>query len=262
MRIRSRTTKIAFALMLVAAFVLIPGTASAQGGAWHGEYYPNPYLSGAPIAIYEHPELYFNWAEGSPDYRIAPDNWSARWTGTLNLSEGVWRFTTETDDGVRLYIDGRLVLDKWYDMPRSQNWTDVELTAGTHYVRMEYYEHGGFAFAKLSWECLGVAAHGGNIITAVRPYGSSWIKIYRWEGGKWLDVNPKGYGRIDASGFLKLDGFPVDMGQYASTGQPYKVELWAEGALIRAVGDTSLGQAEFRVYPGRDSYTPWQIPAP
>ncbi len=255
-------TKALIVLGLLLLGLAIPGSAMAQGGAWHGEYWNNPWLSGLPVAIYEHPELYFNWADGSPDSRIAPDNWSARWTGTLNLQAGVWRFTTETDDGVRLFIDGRLVLDKWYDQTRGQHTVELELSEGVHHIRMEYYEAGGLAFAKLTWDYRGIVAKGGNIITAVRPYGSSWIKVYRWEGGKWLDVNPKGYGRVDGSGYLKLDGFPVDMGQYASTGHPYKVELWAEGALIRSVGDTARGEPAFRVYPGRDNHTPWQVPAP
>jgi len=262
MRNRRNAVKALVVLGLLVLGLAIPGSAMAQAGPWHGEYWNNPWLSGLPIAIYEHPELHFNWADGSPDYRIAPDHWSARWTGTLNLQAGVWRFTTETDDGVRLFIDGRLVLDKWYDQSRTQHTVDVELSEGVHHVRMEYYEAGGLAFSKLNWDFRGVPAKGGNIITAVRNYGSSWIKVYRWEGGKWLDVNPRGYGRIDGSGYLKLDGFPVDMGQYAATGHPYRVELWADGALIRSVGDTARGEPAFRVWPGRDNLTPWQVPAP
>ncbi|NPV06845.1 MAG: hypothetical protein HPY83_02640 [Anaerolineae bacterium] len=260
--LRGLRLKVLVAVVLGLAVLASPTLASAQEGQWYAEYYSNPWLTGPPSVTRNESALSFDWGYGSPDGRIPSDNWSARWTGTLHLQAGLWRFTTETDDGVRLYVDGRLVIDRWHDMSRTAHSAEVELSEGPHHVRMEYYEHMGAAFARLTWEWLGVPAHGGNIITAVRPYGSSWIKVYRWEDGKWLDVNPRGYGRIDANGFLKLDGFPVDMWRYGGNGHPYKVELWAEGSLVASVGDTARGEPEFRVYPATDSYTPWQVPAP
>jgi hypothetical protein len=54
----------------------------------------------------------------------------------------------------------------------------------------------------------------------------------------------------------------VDTNLFGGAGNPYRVELWANGSLIRAVGDTAAGQQEFRVYPYTDNYTPWGCPAP
>ena len=74
-------------------------------------------------------------------------------------------------------------------------------------------------------------------------------------------MNPPGWGPISASGYLKIDGLPIDPADGGS-GQDYRVELWAAGSLIRSVGNTDLGQSEFRVYPWTDNATPWGCPAP
>ena len=96
----------------------------------------------------------------------------------------------------------------------------------------------------------------GNIITCAR-LENSWIKVYRWDGSSWIDVKLEGYGRMSASGYLKLDGMLVDTDTCGGNGHPYRVGLWAGGSLIAAVGDTAAGQSEFRVYANTDNVTPW-----
>jgi hypothetical protein len=77
-----------------------------------------------------------------------------------------------------------------------------------------------------------------------------------------VDVNPRGWGAISPSGYLKIDGLSVDVARYGGRGHPYRVELWANGVLIRSVGNTARGEPEFRVRAGADNYTPWSCPAP
>ncbi len=228
--------------------------------AWRGEYYANPWLAGAPTLVREDRDIRFEWGPGSPDPRLPSDRFSVRWTRAVSFKEGRYRFTTVTDDGVRLYIDGRLVIDRWWDMAPTAHSVEVDLTAGVHSLRMEYYEGGGNATAKLSWEMVRVVREG-NVITCVRPV-NSWIKIYRWDGSQWVDVNPRGWGAISPSGYLKIDGLSVDVARYGGRGHPYRVELWANGVLIRSVGNTARGEPEFRVRAGADNYTPWSCPAP
>lgn len=100
----------------------------------------------------------------------------------------------------------------------------------------------------------------GNVITCVRPE-NSWVKVYRWDGSSWIDVKPEGYGPLSASGYLKLDGMLVDTDTYGGNGHPYRVELWTDGSLIAAVGDTTAGQSEFRIYANTDNVTPWACAA-
>lgn len=127
-----------------------PGAPEATG-SWRGEYFKNQYLSGRPALVREDARIDFDWGTGSPDPRIPADHFSVRWTRQVHFPAGTYRFFTETDDGVRLYVDGRLVLDQWRDMPPTKFWVDVDLTAGVHEVRMEYYEAWGGAVARLKW---------------------------------------------------------------------------------------------------------------
>jgi hypothetical protein len=95
----------------------------------------------------------FDWASGSPDPSIGADTFSVRWTGQVQpqFSE-TYTFYTRTDDGVRLWVNGSLLIDKWIDQGPTE-WTGtIALTGGTKYnIQMEYYENGGGAVAQLSW---------------------------------------------------------------------------------------------------------------
>jgi len=116
------------------------------------EYFSNRTLSGTPAVARQDKIIDFVWNDGSPDPAITTDNFSARWTTRQFFPNGVFRFTTTADDGVRLYIDNQLVVDKWIDQPATAYIADIPLTAGDHDIKMEYYENSGGAIAKLKWE--------------------------------------------------------------------------------------------------------------
>ena len=84
---------------------------------------------------------------------VGPDNFSVRWTGEVQAVEGgSYNFTTTTDDGVRLWVNNSLLVDKWVDQGQTP-WTGtITLSAGQKYpIKMEYYENAGGAFADLRW---------------------------------------------------------------------------------------------------------------
>ncbi|MCC7353306.1 MAG: hypothetical protein IT330_06065, partial [Anaerolineae bacterium] len=223
---------------------------------WQGEYFSNPWVSGPPTLVRADDSINFGWGNGAPATDVPADRFSVRWTRNVNFQQGPYRFTTETDDGVRLYIDGNLVIDRWVDMSPTPNSVEVNLTAGVHVIRMEYYENGGLASAKLTWQALSTLRVG-NLITCVYPR-NSWLKVYRLKAdGSWEDINPNGYGPLDATGRLKIDGLLVDVGRYGTTGHPYWVELWIDGSRHSSVGNTARGEPEFRIRAGVDSRTPW-----
>lgn len=117
---------------------------------WRGEYYANPALAGPPVIVRNDAVIDFNWGTGSPDSRIPPDNFSARWTRTLQFEPGTYRFSFRVDDGVRLFLDNVLVLDDWRDGAEREVFTDVTLTGGPHAFRVEYYERFGVATARFA----------------------------------------------------------------------------------------------------------------
>ncbi|MEJ2749582.1 MAG: PA14 domain-containing protein [Anaerolineae bacterium] len=118
---------------------------------WRGEYYNNINLSGSPAFTRNDSQIDFNWGGGSPGSGVAADNFSVRWTRDVSLNAGRYRFTTKTDDGVRLWVNNRLIIDKWFDQEATTYSGEIDLPGGTVPIRMEYYEHVGGAEAHLSY---------------------------------------------------------------------------------------------------------------
>jgi PKD repeat protein len=118
---------------------------------WRGEYYNNPNLSGNPVLVRNDVSIDFDWGTGSPGPGVPVDGFSARWSRSLNFSAGTYRFYALADDGVRLWIDGNLVIDQWHDSSPTTYTADVTLSAGWHTVVMEYYEDTGGAVVQLTW---------------------------------------------------------------------------------------------------------------
>jgi hypothetical protein len=101
----------------------------------------------------------FDWADLSPDPAVQTDNFSVRWSGqVMPPVTASYTFTTSSDDGVRLYVNGQLVVDNWTDHGVTQNSGSIALTAGLKYdIRMDYYDHAMLATARLSWAYPGQA---------------------------------------------------------------------------------------------------------
>ncbi len=97
----------------------------------------------------------FWWGRSSPapEANVPADGFSVRWTGCLiPRSTELHTLYLRADDGVRLWIDGRLVLDKWTALRGSEVSTTVSLIAGRPTpFRLEYFDASGSASCSLSW---------------------------------------------------------------------------------------------------------------
>ena len=124
----------------------------ADGGSGlKAEYFDNADLTGKTHVRTE-PRVYLDY-EHAPFEDFGPDEWSVRWTGRVRVdTEGAYTFTTTTDDGARLWVDGKLVIDDWAGHPIKDTAGKLTLTKGWHELRLEYVEQAGIAFAKLSWQ--------------------------------------------------------------------------------------------------------------
>ncbi|MGQ9794372.1 MAG: PKD domain-containing protein [Anaerolineae bacterium] len=121
---------------------------------WRGEYFNNPALSGSPVLVRNDPAINFDWGAGSPAPNVSPDRFSVRWTRTIGFPTGTYRFYVRVDDGVRLWIDGNLVIDQWRESAPALYAADVTLSEGPHHLRVEYFEWTGNALIQLMWERL------------------------------------------------------------------------------------------------------------
>jgi hypothetical protein len=148
-------------------------TPIATGAAWYGEYYNNTTLTGLPVMVRNDAAINFNWSEGSPAPGvIGADNFSVRWTGALNLIPGRYRFALTADDGISLWVNNQLLIDRWYDQQVNTTYAELDWPGGVMSVEVNYYEHGGLAQAGLTWTRLGAAANtGGPAIATVNVSG-------------------------------------------------------------------------------------------
>jgi hypothetical protein len=134
----------------VAAQPLVAGT----GAGLSGTYYNTIDLSGSPSVARVDPSVDVNFGTGSPDPALGADNFSVRWTGQVQAPlTGNFVFAAHSDDGVRLRVNGQLVIDNWTDHGDTLNTSPpIHLEAGQKYdISLEYYEHAGGALVRLQW---------------------------------------------------------------------------------------------------------------
>ncbi len=120
----------------------------------HGEYWENNRLDGSPVLVRTDPDVDFGWTLNSPGRGIPFDWYSVRWTGTITVpAGGARRLGVEGNDGYRLYLDGKLLIDDWAKRSYGTRLADVVLTPGSrHAIRLEYFESTGGARVKLVWD--------------------------------------------------------------------------------------------------------------
>jgi beta-glucosidase len=118
-----------------------------------GEYFDNIELFGTPSVTRIDPEVDFSFGTFSPAPGIPEDQFSIRWRGKIILPETIHQIGVTNDDGARLYLDGKLIIDDWHDHAEKANEADVELQAGKEYeIVLEFYDNTFNANAQLTWD--------------------------------------------------------------------------------------------------------------
>jgi hypothetical protein len=127
-------------------------TAGTTGTGLQGQYYDNIDFTSLKVTRTD-ATVNFNFGSGSPDPSIGADTFSVRWAGLVRpTTTAVYTFYTTSDDGVRLYVNGQLLISDWTDHGPTEDSGSISLVAGQKYdLRMEYYENSGGAVATLSW---------------------------------------------------------------------------------------------------------------
>ncbi len=122
-----------------------------------GEYFTNMELKGTPVVTRVDEQINFSWGGNSPATNIEGDLFSVRWTGSLIPKvSGIYKIGLASDDGVRMWIDGKLLVDDWRDHALEYHGVKIELEAAKVYsIKIEFYENSGAAEVKLGWELPG-----------------------------------------------------------------------------------------------------------
>lgn len=125
---------------------------NGQEVPWTGQYYSNVSLSGSPTFTRQDTNIAFDWGTGSPGGGLPVDNFSIRWTKTVNLPASYYYFTVVGDDGVRFYLDGVLRLDAWVAQgATAYTYYVASLPAGNHTLQVDYFESGGPGYSRFDY---------------------------------------------------------------------------------------------------------------
>src|SRR5262245_41748860 len=136
--------------VLIASWAGAAAPAGASG--LRGDYFGDPNLASLKLTRND-AAVNFEWRTGAVAAGVGPDNFSARWTGALTprFSE-TYTFFTQSDDGVRLWVDGRLLIDDWTRHGLTERKGTIALQAGRAYdLRLEYFEYNVDATVRLLW---------------------------------------------------------------------------------------------------------------
>lgn len=153
----------------------LPGTVSiiigAGGTGLKAEYYDNADFTNLKLTRVDR-EINFDWGKLAPDSKLAAESFSVRWNGFLLAPEtGKYQFSTLHNDGIRLYINGNLVIDHFVN--HSKRWSEsasIALVAGRKYdIQVDYYKNTEDAAIKLKWTGPSFAGANGAII------GNDWL---------------------------------------------------------------------------------------
>jgi hypothetical protein len=119
-------------------------------GTWTAAYYPNTNLSGAPAFAQAVASPTSDWGFGSPAFNIPADFFSARFATTATLNGSTYMVSARADDGIRVYVNGALIINEWH-VASSQTYSGfVNLPAGQYPVVVEFLEYGGLASLQFS----------------------------------------------------------------------------------------------------------------
>jgi beta-glucosidase len=119
-----------------------------------GDYFDNIKLSGEPKVERVDKRVNFGWTLFSPHEDLAYDWFSVRWTGKIKAPKtGKFNIGIEGNDGYRMYLDGKLLIDNWQKQSYNTILKEFSFEEGKEYdVKIEFYESAGNAKFKLVWD--------------------------------------------------------------------------------------------------------------
>ena len=116
----------------------------ANESAWVGAYYANAALTGPPAFVRQDTSIGFNWGSGSPN-GLPADNFSVRWLREFDFNNQAYEFLARSDDGVRVYENGNLLINEWRANDGTQTFRREVVLSGRRMIQVDYFEGVGNA---------------------------------------------------------------------------------------------------------------------
>jgi alpha-D-xyloside xylohydrolase len=181
----------------------------------------------------------FHWPE-SPVKGVNEEQFSVRWTGELlSKDAGEYSFISSNDDGVRVYIDGKLIINDWKNHSTETNIGKIELKANTRYtIKIEYFDNIYDGIIKLSWMLPStgkkIVANGVKSRMVYLPGSVKWYNF-------WTGEVQNGQRKISAK--APIDQMPL----FVKAGS-----IIPMGPVMQYSTEKPAGPLEIRVYIGAD----------
>lgn len=218
--------RLTFVLGLILVLLGLSLTTQAQVGiTWTAQYYNNMTLSGAPTATLLESSPSHNWGAGAPVSGVGADQFSVRFSTVLSL-DGSYEISVSADDGVRVYVNGVLLINEWHDATGQVYTATFDTAFGNHSVIIEYFENGGVAYLNYSLRL--ISGSGGT--------GGSWTAQYynntSLSGAPVLtrsEATPShNWGAGAPASGINADGFSVRWASMMQFNGTYRLDIQAD----------------------------------
>ncbi|EUJ10021.1 cytochrome c peroxidase [Methylophilaceae bacterium 11] len=151
----------AVSISSVASVTVTSNGTTSTGTGLNGSYYNSIDLSGNAV-LQRVEDVNFNWGTASPGAGVPANNFTARWTGYVEaLAAGNYQFQTNSDDGVRVYLNNQLIINNWASHgPTLDTSAVISMTAGQRLpITVEFLEFTGGAVMQLLWKAPGASTY-------------------------------------------------------------------------------------------------------
>ena len=222
------------------------------------EYFASRNLEGTPALKRVDESVDFDWGMLQPAPELPANNFSVRWTGKLTPTvTGTYRLGAIADDGVRVYLDGKLIVEDWTEHAPTTVTAEVTLQAGQSYdVKMEYYESQIGAVAKLVWQppAIKIATPYAEAVNVAKQADTVVLVLglsSKLEGEE-MKVTEPGFLGGDRTDIALPARQEALLKAVAATGKPIVLVLLSGSALAVNWADTNVAAIVQAWYPGEE----------
>jgi beta-glucosidase len=226
------------------------------------EFFANRKLEGAAVLTRDEEAVDFDWGMNTPAPGVPADDFSARWTGKLiPVVSGKYRLGATADDGLRVYLDGKLIVEDWTEHAPTTRTGEVTLEAGRSYdLKFEYFEGRIGAVAKLVWQPPALQTTGSPYAEAlvVAKQADAVVLVLGISAqleGEEMNVTEPGFAGGDRTNInlpARQEGL---LKAVAATGKPVVLVLLSGSALAVNWADAHVPAIVQAWYPGEEGGT-------
>src|ERR1044072_6087371 len=261
----SPNTKVTYALGSTLAgesVVTVPSSVLSVDGkpGLKAEYLNNQELRGEPATVRTDERIDFNWGRYKPTPQLNENAFSVRWLGRLTpVESGTYTLGFTADDGARLYLDGKLLVDAWTSNPTTTDTKETTVEPGRNYdLRMEYFQTNREAVAKLVWSYPRLEERLiDEAVTAVKAADASVLVLGISAGleGEEMTVKVEGFRGGDRTDLNLPRPQEALLKAVAAVGKPVVVVLLSGSALAVNWANDNVPAIVHAWYPGGEGGT-------